>query len=192
MMKRKNPKIVDIEQEKKILAAKKKAEALMEAEEMKDYHLGLLDNGTKDFIKTIFMIIASIGIGIMFSFIFYNVFNNVALNNLNDKSDYMLGILPYTLGLIQIFLTFIKGKIGLLCKGFGAGFLGVHVSLIFEAIKNYIGKEEVSTAFIKAMEISKNGTEIYSYLIVLLSIYFIVMFLNIALGLKHIVNDLSE
>ena len=38
MMKRKNPKIVDIEQEKKILAAKKKAEALMEAEEMKDYH----------------------------------------------------------------------------------------------------------------------------------------------------------
>lgn len=186
---RKNWKVINVEEELKMIKAKEKASALMDAEEAKHYHLGMFSNGTKTTIKYIMLCIFSLLFGILFAAIFYNAFDNIAAKNMKDASNYMFGILPYTFGLFQIVLMLWRGKIGFILKSFGVGFLGTYIIYLFDAIKMFLMKNVDYNSFTVAMNMIKTNTELYSYAIILIMVYFTVLFINIALGIKQILND---
>lgn len=186
---KRNWKIIDVERELKIAKAKEKASALKQAEEAKNYHLGMFTDGVRTTIKYIFLCIGTLLFGALFSAIFYFSLNEIAMNAMKEPSQYMFGLLPYTMGFLQTFFIIWKGKLGFCLKSFSMGFLCVNIWYVLKGIELFLTKDERVIAFTKAMTITKNNTELYSFMVIFIIAYFVLLFINIALAIKQIIND---
>lgn len=186
---KRNWKIIDVEKELKIAKAKEKASAIMQAEEAKNYHLGMFSEGTRTTIKYIFLCICALMFGVFLSVITYFSLNEIAMNNIKEAKNYMLGLLPYMAGFFSILLIIWHGKIGFCLKSFNIGFLFTNIWYLFKGVELFLSKDERIIAFTKAMSLTKNNTELYSFMIIFIVAYFILLFANVALAIRQVIND---